>query len=299
MSQEDITPAEALTRLADATASAIAKALEAAAPGVAQRGQLTLVPEGGSPFTGLEPGAVATSVSYVDGVTGGNIFVLSQAGARALAIAMGAASEEEGEGGELSELQLSAVAEAGNQLMAAAAGAIGVILGQEVEISPPNTRVIAELQKDAARWGSAPHAIYTTFLVGGEPCRLIQLVPSAFVVRMVRAIDEREGEELSRQLQAGAGEARGSESDGLREAIGDVNVRVWAELGRTRLPLGRALSLPLGAVVDLDCGADAPVDIYVNGLLYGQGQLFVTDDGEWAVELQDVAMQYQRKGALV
>ncbi len=61
---------------------------------------------------------------------------------------------------------------------------------------------------------------------------------------------------------------------------------MWAELGRTRLPLGSAIDLPLGAVVDLDCAADAPVDLFVNGLRFAQGQLLVTDDGEWAVSLE-------------
>ena len=35
---------------------------------------------------------------------------------------------------ELTELELSAIGEAANQMMAAAAGAIGVVLGQEIEI---------------------------------------------------------------------------------------------------------------------------------------------------------------------
>ena len=54
------------------------------------------------------------------------------------------------------------------------------------------------------------------------------------------------------------------------------------ELGRARLPLGRALSLPLGAVVELNREADAPIDLFVNGVRFAQGHLIVTDDGEWA-----------------
>ena len=60
---------------------------------------------------------------------------------------------------------------------------------------------------------------------------------------------------------------------------------MWAELGRARMPLGTALGLPVGAVVDLDRAADAPVDLYVNGTRFARGQLVVTDDGEWAVSL--------------
>jgi hypothetical protein len=52
------------------------------------------------------------------------------------------------------------------------------------------------------------------------------------------------------------------------------------------MPLGSALGLPLGAVLDLDRTADAPVDLYVNGLCFARGQLLVTDDGEWAVSIE-------------
>jgi flagellar motor switch protein FliN/FliY len=299
MSQQDITPGDALMRLGASSAEAIARVLDALAPGIVERGDVTVLPAGASPFTQIKAGTVATSVSYVDGASGANIFVLAPAAARALTSAIGTPAPEHGDDGEgvpapLSELEFSAVAEVANQMMAAAAAATGVVLGQQVEISPPETRVLHEPEKAIGRWGTAPHATSTTFRIGGEPCRLIQLVPSAFVVRMVRAIDELAAEAASNGLQrppasgAGGGNGAGG-SASLREALGDVKLRVWAELGRTRLPLGKALSLPLGGVVDLDSAADAPVDIYVNGLIFGQGRLFVTEDGEWAVQLLEAA----------
>lgn len=71
------------------------------------------------------------------------------------------------------------------------------------------------------------------------------------------------------------------------EEMLDVEVRVSVELGRARLPVGEVLDLGSGAVVDLDREADAPVDIYVNGLLFGSGRL-VAVDGQWAVRLEAV-----------
>lgn len=67
----------------------------------------------------------------------------------------------------------------------------------------------------------------------------------------------------------------------------DVQVRVSAELGRARLPVADVLELGSGAVVDLDRAADAPVEVYVNGLPFGNGRL-VAVDGEWAVRLESV-----------
>src|SRR5262249_15587145 len=130
VSQEDITPAQALMRLAASTAEAVAQVLDMYAPGLAERGQVTVLPEPGAAFSTLPFGAIAASVSYVDGVTGANVFVMPPKGAQALATAMGVPpSEEEPEEGkpiELTELELSAVSEASNQMMAAAASAISV-----------------------------------------------------------------------------------------------------------------------------------------------------------------------------
>jgi flagellar motor switch protein FliN/FliY len=286
MSTADPTPRDALLRLGASTAEAIAQVLEMFAPGAIERGEVSVMGDGQSPFNGVIPGSVATSVSYVDGVTGANIFVLTAAGVRNMAQAMGMPAPEEGESDELSELELSAVGEASNQMMAAAASAIGVVLGQEIEISVPDIRVLDNPDAAAEIYGSSPHATSTTFLIGGESCRLIQLVPRAFVVRMVRALDELQGETVDDGTPAdGAG---GPQSMALVDALTGIKVRVWAELGRTQLGLSRALGLPLGSVVELDHAADAPVDLYVNGLRFAQGHLIVTDDGEWAFQCDTV-----------
>ena len=284
MSATDMTPRDALVRLGASTGEAIAQVLEMFAPGAVERGEVSVIADGASPFAGLTAGSVATSVSYVDGVTGANIFALSPAGVRKLAQAMGMPAPDGGDDAELNELELSAIGEASNQMMAAAAGAIGVVLGQEIEISVPDIRTLDDPQTATDIYGSSPHATSTTFLVAGESCRLIQLVPSAFVMRMAAALDEI-GEEADPVGGPGGTDAAGGrpgDSVALVEALGGIELRVWAELGRTDLALGRALGLPLGSVVELDQAAEAPIDLYVNGLRFAQGHLIVTDDGEWA-----------------
>jgi flagellar motor switch protein FliN len=291
MSGSDLSPRDALLRLGASTAEAIAQVLEMFAPGAIERGDVSVLNEDQSPFTGIAPGSVAASVSYVDGVTGANIFVLTAAGVRNMAQAMGMPAPEEGEAQELSELELSAVGEASNQMMAAAASAIGVVLGQEIEISVPDIRVLDNPDEAAEIYGSSPHATSTTFLIGGESCRLIQLVPRAFVVRMARALDELEGETVGDDASpAGENGGAGGAAQGtaLVEALTGIKLRVWAELGRTELGLSRALGLPLGSVIELDRPADAPIDLYVNGLRFAQGHLIVTDDGEWAFQCDTV-----------
>jgi flagellar motor switch protein FliN len=284
MSIAEITPRDALIRLGASTAEAIAQTLETILPDGIERGEVSIVPEGASPFAGIAPGMIATSVHYVDGVTGANLFVMPPAGARALASAMGVPPD--GPPTELSELELSAVGEAANQMLATAAGAISVVLGQEVEISPPETRVVDEPDTPPGHYGKTPHACTTSFTIAGEKCRLIQLIPSAFVVRMARAFDEQNVEQSS---TGGSGRGDGPGTISLTDALHGVNLRVWAELGRTKLALGQALELPVGAVVDLDRAAEAPVDLFVNGLCFGHGHLLVTDDGEWAIKVESLS----------
>ncbi len=65
-------------------------------------------------------------------------------------------------------------------------------------------------------------------------------------------------------------------------------VRVWAELGRTHLELGHTLELRAGTVVELDQGADAPVELFANGLCFASGKLVVTGEGTWGVLLDEL-----------
>ena len=68
-----------------------------------------------------------------------------------------------------------------------------------------------------------------------------------------------------------------------------VSVRVWAELGRAKLPLGSALALPLGTVLELDQEAEEPIRLFANGKCFAQGALQVSAEGRWAVEIQALA----------
>lgn len=71
------------------------------------------------------------------------------------------------------------------------------------------------------------------------------------------------------------------------DAVLDIKVRFWAELGRAKMPIGRAVALAEGAIVDLDRKPEAPVDAYVNGTKFATGRLILVD-GEWALQLETV-----------
>jgi flagellar motor switch protein FliN/FliY len=219
----------------------------------------------------------------VDGVTGGNVFVMPLKGARAMAAAMMGEAPPEDDATELTELELSAAGEAMNQMMAAAANATAAVLGTEVEIGVPDVRVLDSLAGALEGHKDAAHITSAVFTVFGQPCRLVQLVPNAFVMRMTKALDELGAEYLGDQ-----GPSISGESLGLDESLRGVPVRVWAELGRRQMPIGSLVGTPAGAVVELDRQADEPVDLYVNGMRFATARLVVSDDGEWAVRIESL-----------
>jgi flagellar motor switch protein FliN/FliY len=273
---------DALQRLGQSTGEACSGVLEMFAAGQVSLGEITSFSDSKAAFAGAPAPSVAMSVSYVDGVTGGNVFLITLDGARKLAASMmGMDAPEDPDAPELSELELSAVSEAMNQMMASAAAATGVVLGTEVEISTPETKTFTAADDIADSFPATPHAVRTALTICGEPARLIQLVPSAFVVRMSSALDDL-GAELPGGQPGGAGAGAATPS------LAGIPVRVWAELGRARMPSAQVVGLPPGAVVELDKQADDAVDLYVNGTHFATGRLVVVDGTDWAVRIEHV-----------
>jgi flagellar motor switch/type III secretory pathway protein FliN len=81
----------------------------------------------------------------------------------------------------------------------------------------------------------------------------------------------------------------GEAQDDFLEAASllDMPLRVWAEIGRTRMPAAYVVGMPPGAIVDLDCDPDEPADLFVNGRHFGTGRLILVD-GEWALRVESL-----------
>jgi flagellar motor switch protein FliN/FliY len=283
-----VSASEALTRLGQSTAEACAGVLEMFAAGKISIGEITTTEDSKSVFAGVPVPSVAMSVSYVDGVTGGNVFLLTLDGARLLAASMmGMDQPEDPDATELSELELSAVSEAMNQMMASAAAATSMVLGTEVEISTPETKTYTSADEIADAYPATPHAVRTAMSICGEPARLVQLVPNAFVVRMSSALDDI-GAEVPSAPAASSAVAAAVAGLPSAPSLAGIPVRVWAELGRAKMPSAQVVGLPAGAVVELDKQADDAIDLYVNGSHFATGRLVVVDGTDWAVRIEHV-----------
>lgn len=174
----------------------------------------------------------------------------------------------------------------------------GIEVALRAEIAGPQTPAAEVL-------GLAPGA---TLRLGGrvgeglglcvEGVRVMRAKPgrsgSRRAVQVLEAIEPGAAEGLAR-LATTAGRAGAVEVEGgggepdaaLRGALGQVPVRVWAELGRARLSLAEVVALGVGAVVELDRRLEDPIDLYVNGLRLGHGELEIVDE-EWAVRIDAV-----------
>jgi len=174
-------------------------------------------------------------------------------------------------------------------MMASAAIAISSVLGTEVEIGTPEPNFFTEHPAAIDAYAPTPHAVRANFTVCGEPCRLIQLVPNAFVVRMTRALDELGSEMAPPAEPAAATSPKAVRGDTAgRPSLAGIPVRVWAELGRTRMPSAQVVGMPSGSVVELNQAADEPIDLYVNGTRFATGRLMVVDGTDWAVRIETV-----------
>ncbi|MEM9414074.1 MAG: flagellar motor switch protein FliN [Planctomycetota bacterium] len=62
------------------------------------------------------------------------------------------------------------------------------------------------------------------------------------------------------------------------DMLGDVDLQVTVELGRTEMLVEDVLRLGNGSVVELDKLAGDPVDVFVNGRLVARGEVLVLND---------------------
>lgn len=267
-----------LARVADAARDAVAATFEALAPGISEVDTAEVADSGANALAGCEPPAVLAHAVPTEGVTGPLALVLTVAGARRLAAVLGAIDEEEAEfgGGDLGDRELGAVRDATARVAAAVASAITAVVDRDATFRPATVRVAEAADDLRINADAATPAAVVSFTLLGEPGRLVLLLPSGVAA------------EPSAAPPPAAGAPPVETEMPLSGALRSVKVRVWAELGRTRMPTGQVVELPSGAIVELDHDAEDAVDLYVDGQRYATGRLVVTDDDSWGVRIERI-----------
>jgi flagellar motor switch protein FliN/FliY len=297
-------PAEAPADLSDSTLAAVEHAARIAATSSAEV-LSTLI---GDHVTATDPEVeagpadplgvltyprVLVEISHVAGLTCSSLFVFAPADSATLAAVMMGLDAPMGDG--LSDLELSAVAEAMSQMMGGAASMLAETAGIEVEIAPPVCTVAADA--DEARAALADVAYSARFQIVSErlTADVLQLLPADLALQLdaVFGAGGGIGDGVMPTRPAGApGSIASTNSAAARVAPGllgfdslrDVQVRVSAELGRARVPVSDVMNLPPGAIVELDRTPAETIDILVNGRAFARARLVLVD-GEYAAQI--------------
>jgi len=289
----DGTPAErhlsdvdwALARgLTDAAVAELAPAWAQLGGAELERGALDIEGDAGVAGPAAEPTLLITIAVRIDSLSGSLALLVPWSAARLLAERLGGA-EEQPQSPEQGAANLRAGLAAAQVLLRAEVGSVQMPVERMLELAPGGVLALGQRSQEGV-------------LLFAEGVSVGRGRPGRSGVR--RAIKlESTGEPPVRaatyatlgraELARARAEAElGVLPCGERAILHTIFVRIWAELGRTHLPLGHTLELRPGTVVELDQAADAPVELFANGLCFARGKLVVTAEGEWGVLIDEL-----------
>lgn len=269
---------------------------------------------------------VVTTIDFKSGLDGSNILMIDMKDANIIAdLMMGNDGKEVAEK-EFTELELSAVAEAMNQMIGSASTAMATMLKKPIDISPPvveqwDTPDDATLEDKTDGNMICKTAFHLT-VEGLLDSEIMQLLPLSTAEEITEIMLGDEAEVLSgREL---ASEKTSSKSDpdltqatpeqevtvqkptfqqlndeGQKEAprnldlIMDVPLDFSVVLGQSRKTIKDILSLGTGSVVELEKMTDEPLEIYVNGQLIAEGEVVVINES-FGVRITNILSKEER-----
>lgn len=74
----------------------------------------------------------------------------------------------------------------------------------------------------------------------------------------------------------------------------DVPVKLSVELGRTEVPIRDVVNLGRGSIIELDRGPGTPLDVRVNGVLVGRGEVVLVNEETLGLRFVEVVSQNER-----
>ncbi|MGQ9512484.1 flagellar motor switch phosphatase FliY [Thermodesulfitimonas sp.] len=227
----------------------------------------------------------------------------------------------------LGELEISAVAEAMNQMMGAAATAMADIFKRTVNIAPPEVSVFDSAEHKEFGLGLGDQIVVIYFrmtvndlldteimqILGIETAReqaallwqdFFPETPAAAAVlgEQEEAAMTDTGLVAPPPVSAGASVAQeGLPASTLLpsidqrklELILDIPLKVTVVLGRTKRPIKEILSLGPGSIVELAALANEPVEVWVNGTLVAKGEVVVVNEN-FGVQITSIVTPQER-----
>jgi flagellar motor switch protein FliN/FliY len=127
-----------------------------------------------------------------------------------------------------------------------------------------------------------------------QPDPMTDLADDDFIAQML-AEAQTSVDEISSTVAGGPGESGSSEERGI-DLLGDVDLDVSIELGRTEMLVEDVLKLQSGSVVELDKLAGDPVDVFVNGRLVARGEVLVLNDN-FCIRVSEIVADLEEEAA--
>lgn len=249
---------------------------------------------------------LSVEVSYTEGLYGANVLIIQQKDAKIIAnLMMGGDGNPEGD--ELSEIDVSAVSEAMNQMMGGSATALSTIFGTMVNISPPITKTIdlaqSTLNGVLAEEEQVVKVAFRMVIGNLIDSIIMQILPLDFFKDLVGrlsgeseevpepvkeekpiSIPKPKVEEVQEPIEYQ--KAQFSELEPISTTthnhniglIMDVPLEITVELGRTKKKIKDILSFGTGSIIELEKMAGENVEILANGKVIAKGEVVVINE---------------------
>jgi flagellar motor switch protein FliN len=82
------------------------------------------------------------------------------------------------------------------------------------------------------------------------------------------------------------------------DLVMNIPVRLSVELGRTEIPIRDVVNVGRGSVIELERNLGEPLDVRVNGVLIGHGEIVVIDEERLGLRFVDVVSRAERVSGL-
>jgi flagellar motor switch protein FliN len=108
-----------------------------------------------------------------------------------------------------------------------------------------------------------------------------------------RSIDEMSDAVADKEIGWAAASAAPGDPHRLTLVM-NIPVRLSVELGRAEIPIREVVNVGRGSVIELDRSLGEPLDVRVNGVLIGHGEIVVFDEERLGLRFVDVVSQAER-----
>ena len=264
---------------------------------------------------GMQIPYVVLKVKFEKGIVGTNLLLIKTEDASVIAdIMMGGQGTNKKQ--ELSEIELSAVSEAMNQMIGSAATSIAQMMSRVVDISSPEVEVWSTLSDvESGDFSGNQEFVKIGFVMSIEGL-LETSIMQLYSIETVKEIVEVLTNGLN--SQSSEPEKPNDEPETQKETLVAENSRVYIDrelpenmdllldvqldlsvvFGKTRKTINDILKFGTGTVVELDGYVDEPLEIYVNNKLIAYGEVVVVEE-KYGIRVTDIVTPQNRLASLM